>query len=47
MASIHREVSIDAPPDDLLPHELAPGVTAMIEQGLAVMKRAMEASVDR
>lgn len=29
---------------DLLPHELAPDITAMIEQGLAVMKRAMEAS---
>jgi carbon monoxide dehydrogenase subunit G len=27
---------------DLLPHELAPGVTTMIEQGLAAMKRAME-----
>lgn len=32
---------------DLLPHELAPGVTAMIEQGLAVMKRTMEASIVR
>jgi carbon monoxide dehydrogenase subunit G len=32
---------------DLLPHELAPAVTAMIEQGLAVMKRTMEASIDR
>jgi hypothetical protein len=28
---------------DLLPHELAPFVTSMIEQGLAAMKRAMEA----
>ena len=27
---------------DLLPHELAPAITAMIEQGLAAMKRAME-----
>ena len=27
---------------DLLPHEMAPGVTAMIEQGLAAMKRTME-----
>jgi len=32
---------------DLLPHELAPAVTAMIEQGLAVMKRTMEASIVR
>jgi carbon monoxide dehydrogenase subunit G len=32
---------------DLLPHELAPAVTAMIEQGLAVMKRTMEASIER
>jgi carbon monoxide dehydrogenase subunit G len=32
---------------DLLPHDLAPAITAMIEQGLAVMRRAMEASVDR
>lgn len=29
---------------DLLPHELAPDITAMIEQGLAAMKRAMEGS---
>jgi carbon monoxide dehydrogenase subunit G len=28
---------------DLLPHELAPFITTMIEQGLAAMKRAMEA----
>jgi uncharacterized protein YndB with AHSA1/START domain len=28
---------------DLLPHELAPQVAGMIEQGLAAMKRAMEA----
>ena len=28
---------------DLLPHELAPVITSMIEQGLAAMKRAMEA----
>lgn len=27
---------------DLLPHEAAPGVTIMIEEGLAAMKRAME-----
>lgn len=27
---------------DLLPHEAAPGITAMIEAGLAAMKRAME-----
>jgi hypothetical protein len=32
---------------DLLPHELAPGISATIEQGLAVMKRAMEESVER
>lgn len=32
---------------DLLPHELAPAVTAMIEQGLAVMKRTMEASISQ
>jgi hypothetical protein len=29
---------------DLLPHDMAPGVAAMIEQGLAVMKRTMEAT---
>jgi hypothetical protein len=28
---------------DLLPHELAPAITSMVEQGLAAMKRAMEA----
>jgi carbon monoxide dehydrogenase subunit G len=27
---------------DLLPHELAPGVAAMMEQGLAVIKRTLE-----
>jgi carbon monoxide dehydrogenase subunit G len=27
---------------DLLPHELAPAIATMIEQGLAAMKRAME-----
>jgi carbon monoxide dehydrogenase subunit G len=27
---------------DLLPHDMAPGIAAMIEQGLAVMKRTME-----
>lgn len=27
---------------DLLPHDMAPGVTTMIEQGLAAMKRTME-----
>ena len=32
---------------DLLPHELAPGISATIEQGLAVMKRAMEGSIER
>jgi carbon monoxide dehydrogenase subunit G len=30
---------------DLLPHELAPGVAAMIEQGLGVMKKTMETSI--
>jgi hypothetical protein len=29
---------------DLLPHDMAPGIAAMIEQGLAVMKRTMEAT---
>jgi carbon monoxide dehydrogenase subunit G len=29
---------------DLLPHDMADGVAAMIEQGLAVMKRTMEAT---
>jgi hypothetical protein len=29
---------------DLLPHEAAPPVVAMIEQGLAVMKRTLEAA---
>ena len=27
---------------DLLPHELAPGIAAMMEQGLAVIKRTLE-----
>jgi hypothetical protein len=27
---------------DLLPHELAPAITALIEQGLAVIKRTLE-----
>ena len=27
---------------DLLPHELAPAIAAMMEQGLAAMKKAME-----
>lgn len=27
---------------DLLPHELAPGIAALIEQGLAVIKRTLE-----
>ena len=27
---------------DLLPHEVAPGVAAMMEQGLAVIKRTLE-----
>jgi carbon monoxide dehydrogenase subunit G len=30
---------------DLLPHELAPGVAAMIEQGLGVMKKTMGTSI--
>ena len=30
---------------DLLPHELAPQIAGMIEQGLSVMKRTMEGSV--
>ena len=29
---------------DLLPHEIAPQIAGMIEQGLSVMKRTMEAS---
>ena len=29
---------------DLLPHEAAPPIAAMIEQGLAVMKRTLEAA---
>jgi carbon monoxide dehydrogenase subunit G len=29
---------------DLLPHELAPQIAGMIEQGLSVMKRTMEGS---
>ena len=29
---------------DLLPNELAPGIAVMIEQGLAAMKRTLEAS---
>jgi hypothetical protein len=29
---------------DLLPHELAPAIAAMIEQGLAAMKRTVEGS---
>jgi len=35
--------AVDETIADLLPHELAPFVTTMIEQGLAAMKRAMEA----
>jgi carbon monoxide dehydrogenase subunit G len=31
---------------DLLPHELAAHVAGMIEQGLSVMKRTLEASVE-
>jgi predicted fused transcriptional regulator/phosphomethylpyrimidine kinase len=27
---------------DLLPHEMAPAITAMIEQGLATIKRTLE-----
>jgi carbon monoxide dehydrogenase subunit G len=30
---------------DLLPHDLAPQIAGMIEQGLSVMKRTMEGSV--
>src|SRR3984957_10919410 len=30
---------------DLLPHEIAPQVAGMIEQGLSVMKRTMEGSI--
>ncbi len=30
---------------DLLPHEIAPQIAGMIEQGLSVMKRTMERSV--
>jgi hypothetical protein len=30
---------------DLLPHELAPQIAGMIEQGLSVMKRTMEGPV--
>jgi carbon monoxide dehydrogenase subunit G len=29
---------------DLLPHELAPAIAAMMEQGLAVIKRTLESS---
>ena len=31
---------------DLLPHEVAPGVAAMMEQGLAVIKRTLEGRHD-
>ncbi len=31
---------------DLLPHEVAPGVAAMMEQGLAVIKRTLESRHD-
>ena len=31
---------------DLLPHEVAPGVAAMMEQGLAVIKRTLESRRD-
>jgi carbon monoxide dehydrogenase subunit G len=30
---------------DLLPHEIAPQIAGMIEQGLSVMKRTMEGSI--
>jgi carbon monoxide dehydrogenase subunit G len=30
---------------DLLPHEMAPAITQMIEQGLAVIKRTLEAAL--
>jgi hypothetical protein len=32
---------------DLLPHELAPAITSMIEQGLAVIKRTLENTAHR
>ena len=32
---------------DLLPHEMAPAITAMIEQGLATIKRTLERSDGR
>jgi carbon monoxide dehydrogenase subunit G len=31
---------------DLLPHEVAPAIAAMMEQGLAIIKRTMETSPD-
>ena len=31
---------------DLLPHDVAPGVAAMMEQGLAVIKRTLESRYD-
>jgi carbon monoxide dehydrogenase subunit G len=31
---------------DLLPHEVAPGVAAMMDQGLAVIKRTLEGTGD-
>jgi hypothetical protein len=32
---------------DLLPHEMAPSMAGMIEQGLAAMKRTLESAADR
>jgi hypothetical protein len=32
---------------DLLPHEMSPAITAMIEQGLATIKRTLERSDGR
>ncbi len=32
---------------DLLPHELAPSIAAMMDQGLAVIKRTLEATARR
>jgi hypothetical protein len=53
VAMTHHKASAQVFPDgpagsrfvwiaDLLPHELAPGIAALIEQGLAVIKRTLE-----
>jgi hypothetical protein len=45
MASIHREAAIRTDPDapwDALPDEAAPAVAAMMDQGLAAIKRTLE-----